>query len=241
MDKKAIAILKHYKHIIENREFDEYDILSFLIFIREMITKNSFPYIYEFCNFIAHRERNCGIVYGSIKVQSKMKSKKYAYDIEKLEELISEEKYDELDSELKKSFGKKNIERVCNYKGIDYDKWKDEWINLFKELNINFEEQAIKEITICIFSLSQYAIYSKKGKNGKIDLGHMELIQGKDGSLGLCTMIEQTDSKIVCFMKINEVNMKMYFNSGYITEVVETVRENGILKLVCSKGIILEC
>ena len=40
MDIKEKKMLQHYKNIIENRCFDEYDILGFLIFIRWHLGNN---------------------------------------------------------------------------------------------------------------------------------------------------------------------------------------------------------
>ena len=49
MDLKANFIREHYKKLIENREFDEFDILGFLIFIRSFIKPNKqYPLIEEF-------------------------------------------------------------------------------------------------------------------------------------------------------------------------------------------------
>ena len=39
MDLKAKFMLKNYKELIENRAFNEFDILGFLIFIRSFIYK----------------------------------------------------------------------------------------------------------------------------------------------------------------------------------------------------------
>lgn len=58
MDLKAKFIMEHYKKLIENREFDEFDILGFLIFIRSFIKPNKqYPLIEEFADLVAHRER----------------------------------------------------------------------------------------------------------------------------------------------------------------------------------------
>ena len=54
-------MLEHYKNVIENRSFAEYDILGFLIFIRRHLNKDN-VYIREFADLIAHRERDRGIV-----------------------------------------------------------------------------------------------------------------------------------------------------------------------------------
>lgn len=58
MDLKAESIMNYYRELIQNREFDEYDILEFLIFIRNS-TKSTgkYPFIVEFTDLIAHREK----------------------------------------------------------------------------------------------------------------------------------------------------------------------------------------
>lgn len=66
MDEKEKLILQHYRNKIENRLFDEYDILGFLIFIRRHIS--GFPCVLEFSNLIAHRERDRGIAMECISV-----------------------------------------------------------------------------------------------------------------------------------------------------------------------------
>lgn len=60
MDTKEKLILFHYKKLIENREFDEYDVLGFLIFIRRHI--DEYKNLLEFADLVAHRERNKGTV-----------------------------------------------------------------------------------------------------------------------------------------------------------------------------------
>ena len=53
MDLKANFIMEHYKKLIENREFDEFDILGFLIFIRSFIKPNKqYLLIEEFADLV---------------------------------------------------------------------------------------------------------------------------------------------------------------------------------------------
>lgn len=61
MDKKAQKIMLHYKEILEQHSFDEYDVLGLLIFLRSYIC-DSYPNIMEFSDLVAHRERNKGHV-----------------------------------------------------------------------------------------------------------------------------------------------------------------------------------
>ena len=61
-DKKERFMFEHYKKILEERLFDEYDILGFLIFIRRHISDSEYPYIRDFADLIAHRNRKRGKV-----------------------------------------------------------------------------------------------------------------------------------------------------------------------------------
>lgn len=99
MDEKAIKILEHYKIIIENENFDEYDILGFLIFSRNYLDKN-LKCIGEFTDLIVHRNRDRGIVMNNIKNTIK---NNYAYNEE--------------------------TNKVIDYKGIGEKEWGDEWYN----------------------------------------------------------------------------------------------------------------
>ncbi|MCM1121188.1 MAG: hypothetical protein NC416_01255 [Eubacterium sp.] len=141
MDKKEIDILNHYKNIIEQKEFDEYDILGFLIFIRRHIEKE-YTYISEFANLIAHRERDKAIVMRCISSA--------------------------IDNQYQT---KKDGKTVIGYFGMRYETWVNEWKNLARQYNFSLDKNIIKEITICVFSLAQYTNYDDNhGHTGHIEL-----------------------------------------------------------------------
>lgn len=56
MDLNEKMIFEHYIERIYHNEFDEFDIYSFLILIREHVK----PPLRDIANCIAHRKRNCG-------------------------------------------------------------------------------------------------------------------------------------------------------------------------------------
>lgn len=67
MDEKAKLMMKHYSQIVENRLFDEYDILGFLVFVRDYLKeKGNYPYICDYGDFVAHRNRCKGKVMDAI-------------------------------------------------------------------------------------------------------------------------------------------------------------------------------
>lgn len=134
MNEKEIIILHHYKEIIENRKFDEYDILGFLIFIREKIDKSKCKFIHEFCDLIAHRKRNKGVIKNNIVTA------------------------------INNSYEVNTKKQLKNYQGIKWNSWVKEWNNVSKELDIDIlkEKKILKEITICIMSLAQDTKYYNK-------------------------------------------------------------------------------
>lgn len=137
MDEKENLLMKEYKFKFVNNSFVEYDIYGFLILIRNY-TKNfekSYSYIIEFCDLIAHRERDRGLIMNTISraIESKYKADK---------------------------FGK-----IILVNGIDIKKWKKEWEKLSRSLNLDLTEKNIDEITMCIFSLAHGTIYNNFGNN----------------------------------------------------------------------------
>ena len=164
MDIKEQKMLQHYKNIIENRTFDEYDILGFLIFIRRHL-ENGQKYIRDFADLIAHRERKWGLAVNCIKV-------------------AIDNQYQTEDD------GKK----VKDYHGMDYSIWSHEWKELGLKQNIVINDELIQEITLCIFSLAQHTKYDDKSNHaGKMDLFQgqdnslaLTTSENKPGSLFVC-------------------------------------------------------
>ncbi len=147
LNQKEQLMLSHYSKLLDEFLFDEYDILGFLMLIREHIRKSkSYPCILEFADLIAHHERDQGLVFDAIKT-----AKENGY---------------------KTSDGK----RVIDYKGIDETTWKSEWNQLLTELNISVNKRLLDEITICICSLANGSrYYNKKSRYaGILYLGFTE-------------------------------------------------------------------
>ena len=202
MDDKEILILQHYKYIIENRLFDEYDILGFLIFIRRHI--NNFPCILEFSNLIAHRERNKGIAMDCISV---VQNNEYT--------LV------------------KGSNKVDGYNGIPFETISEELSRIGDLFSIKISEVVIREICVCIFSLSQFTTYRKKEAKGKITLN-----QGANGFLALSTTEGEYDSIYVTFSMVPGIKHINEYPVGIIDVPVQTVRMDGILKLVANDIVI---
>lgn len=205
MDIKEQKMLEHYKQIIENREFDEYDILGFLILIREHLGTES-NYIAEFANLVAHRKRKKGIIIDCITnaINSNYKTKS-------------------------------NSRAVIGYCGMKYETWVKQWKNLGVNFNISISKEIIKEITLCVFSLTQHTLYDdENGHSGKVDL-----FQGKDKSIALVTSENNSHSLFVCFAKFGRYDFVRELSAGYMRKPVETVRENGRLRLLDEDGYII--
>lgn len=131
MDDKAKLILSSYKEILEELKFDELDILGFLIFIRQYINNEKFKFlsIQEFCDLVAHRNRDRGKVMRSI------------------------------ESAHKKNFSVNSLKKIKGSEGIDEKDWENEWRQLFDKFNIKFSNIILKELTLCIISLAQKTQY----------------------------------------------------------------------------------
>ena len=165
MDIKEKQIFQHYADLLEQRLFDEYDILGFLIFIRRHLDKTKYPAIAEVSNLIAHRERNQGIVLDGLK--NAMKNNYMLTPITK---------------------------KVKQFRGISKQRWRREWTELGKDFSIALSNNIISEIMLCIFSLASYTKYKKGKYCGELklfqDLKNNELAlmltEGKKNSLYIC-------------------------------------------------------
>ena len=200
MDSKANFMMEHYKKLIENRDFDEFDILGFLIFIRSFIKPNKqYPLIEEFADLVAHRERKMGKVMECIKNAI---ANNYSYIA--------------------------NSKKIQGYCGINECDWKNEWTKLGSEFHILFNEEILREITLCIFSLAQKTIYNdKNGHKGTIEFDAVS----KSGEIALLTTEGKKDSLFVCFAKYGGYIIDEKYDGVPIKEIVSTFRENGKLKL----------
>lgn len=208
MDEKANQIFEHYKYIIEHRKFNEYEILGFLIFIRNFISRNKYNYIYEFADLVAHRKRDRGIVMDCISN-------------------AIENKYTHI----------KGTNKIEGYNGINEKEWQQQWIEFGNEFNIKIDEYIIKELMLCIFSLAQKALYMKNNKKACIDISTLRIdesislitseIEGK--SLCICFSLYKGykvyknyngifDKKIVYTKRENEI-LKLYRDNECILEV----------------------
>lgn len=210
-DTKEKLILSHYRLVLEERTFDEYDLLGFLIFIRRHINASpgSFPAIKDFSDLIAHRSRDKGRVMDSI---GNAISNNYCI--------------------------KRGTQKVKGFAGIQYASWKKEWITLGNAYSINFTSQAILEITLCIFSLSQYTEH-KRLKDGSVQSGKIDLYQATNGYLALVTNEGTRTSLNVCFFKAGPFVFETRYEAGHVKEPVETIRVEGHLRLKTSNGYII--
>lgn len=140
--KKEAVIWNHYKDLLENNLFDEYDILGLLIFIRRHLDKVKHKYIADCSDLIAHRERDRGVVMECIRA---MMDNNYAVES-----------------------GKKAVK---GYHGITFAEWKNEWLDFAKDFAVTLSDKAICDLVVCVFSLMQGTEYKDgKGHHGRIDL-----------------------------------------------------------------------
>ena len=195
---KDDVMLQHYIDTINQDCFDEYDILDFLIFIRERINKASYQAIYDFCDLMAHRNRDDGRAMQSIRAAI---DNKYATS--------------------------RKTGHVLGYEGIPSHMWEREWNQLAAEYHFTITPERLNDISLCIISLSQGTKYDDA--NGHH--GEMAIFQNKGGFLSLSTSEGRPDSYHICYFKAGPYKFLVEFEAGYITVPVETIREDGKLRL----------
>ena len=113
--------------------FDEYDILGFLIFIREQTDTSRCHFINKFCNLITRRTRNKGKLKDNILNASKIS---YACD---------------------------KKQKIKRYNGIKWETWVKEWKIVGEQFKINFMKDNKKSIernyNMYYFTGSRYRIF----------------------------------------------------------------------------------
>lgn len=210
MNLKEKNMLAHYKELIENRLFDEYDIHSFLIFIRRHIPTDNFNLIHEISDTIAHTEKDRGII------------------------------HDNIEKCINTNYKKEGGRGIIGYNGCPIESWNKEWKKLMDYFNILVDELILKEITLCIYSLLQDIEYVTKDKAdnkiGKLRL----IINPEYSEILLCTTENHPYSFLVCFTKLADIDLNQTFNEFIKCKPSETFREQGILKLRNEKGIVCE-
>ena len=144
LDAKEKMMISHYSSIFTDYNFDEYDVLGFLIVVRRVIRNNrKYRNILEFADLIAHRERDRGRAYNAMK-----QAIGNQYAIEDKEKTVK------------------------GYNGITEDSWKNEWKKLFNELDILYSKRLMDEITLCVCSLANGSVYRKNEQSiGKMYVG----------------------------------------------------------------------
>ena len=178
MNIKELNNLEHYKYLIENRKFDEYDIMGFLVLIREHINQKKNPMIYDIANGTAHRKRNKGKIYDSMY---------YA---------------------VLNNYSTNKEGHVEGYHGIFNDEWKIECSNLSQQFHIKITHIISIELAICMFSIVHRSEYQTNSKsiNKEISIkGSIEMLTNKD-NLSILTS-DDINKITVCFMKIDNVEI----------------------------------
>lgn len=125
---KRSYLLQRYKPIIENRQFDEIDLIGFLITIRSIVfyEKGKYPNIWEICCFIAHPDRDAGTTQKGF-----LSAKENGYKT------------------------KPGTNIVDKHNGIKEESWYKEWKKLGKDIGFSISKEVIKEISICVLSILQ--------------------------------------------------------------------------------------
>lgn len=151
-NQKEKFVFRVFKELIESDSFDEIDINSFLIYIRSLFEKNdpnTYQYLCDICDFVAHRKRDKGKTADGIKRA--------------------------IANNYKTVNGSNEVE---GFSGIKYNVWKIEWEKLGIELGINFSEAIIKNISICVLSMLQDTVFFMD-KHNQTQIAVLKILQGR--------------------------------------------------------------
>lgn len=204
MDEKEILLMEEYKFKFANNSFVEYDIYGFLILIRNYIRKckKSYFYIIEFCDLIAHRKRDRGLIMNNF---SRAIESRYRAD----------------------KFGK-----IILVNGIDIKKWKKEWEKLSRSLKLDLTEKNIDEITMCIFSLAHGTIYNNFGnkstRKGHKHIGKVKIFRDINNNLYIGVGANRRNSKFFAFAKY-PCKIKNFDDFIYNGELLVRDKENSLI------------
>ena len=213
MNTRGISILFHYKKIIEERTFNEYDVMGFLILIREYIPENKlndtnkyYMSIKDFADGIAHRKRNKGKIFNSFK---EAKDNDYcSYD---------------------------NSPMIKGVNGFNYNYYLEAWRKIGQYFEINMSDKIIKDIMVCVCSLLQFTIYETSTENDCERFGRLCLLINND-QLDLCIIPHDKAKPFICYLLIENINDYLldheYKWNQSVNAPFTTIRKNGQLKLV---------
>jgi len=203
-NQKEKLVFNMFKELIETDTFDEIDISAFLIYIRSLFDKpdkSIYWNLYDICDFVAHRKRDNGKTKDGI-----VKAIDNGYQ----------------------TFSSSN--RIIGYDGIEYGKWKQEWEKLGKELNINFSEKTIKNISICVLSMLQDTVFYKD-RNNQTQIAVFKILQGRE-SIALCSTEKAPNSPYVMYFKVENISFQRKYLTIEINDPLFAKRINGELHLI---------
>ncbi|HAB67013.1 hypothetical protein [uncultured Clostridium sp.] len=231
MNEKEKSDLKHYKYLIENRKFDEYDIVGFLVLIREHIDMNKNPIFHDFADGTAHRKRNQGIIYDCM-----YDAELNCYNLDDKGNIISVKTDINGNPVL---FSKTVDNKIGGYSGLEYIRWEEECNHISSQFDIKITPIIAKELLLCMFSIFHRALIEtdNKSKRKAVSIkGSIELLSGPNNSISLLTS-DDNKKYTACFMKIADVTV---LKTDFLMEAVETFRKNGMLYLKEKDEIILK-
>ncbi len=162
---------------------------------------NQYNYIDEFSDLVAHNIREKGIIFDSLK-----NAKTYGYEVN--------------------SKG-----RIKGYKGLKIETFKNQIKKILRELGINYTKETIKELVVCIFSITQDSEYmltiedGLTGRQGFLYYGKVKcLIDLYYQKLVLLTEECKNSDKLVVFAEVN-INCDSKEENFFIMDQgMETVR-----------------
>ena len=130
---KRDGILYHYIRRFQGMTFDEYDVMGFLIAIRDANLRNNQPELYDFSNIIAHRDRDRGIA------------------------------VDSMSEAIKNDFCQNANGEVLGFNGPKYNKLRNQIEQIGIQYQFITSEVFINDFILCLMSIAQHVVCEQGG------------------------------------------------------------------------------
>ena len=133
--KKMEGVIAHFVKAFNEKTFDEYDVMGFILTIRNDKLKEEQPFLYDFANIVAHRTRTEGIAFNAMK------------------------------KAIDNGFKLNSKGKVLYYNGPSYNCLTKEIKEMAAKYRIDADKRFIKEFILCLIVIAQHTVCEDEKHN----------------------------------------------------------------------------
>lgn len=133
--KKTEGVIAHFVKAFNEKSFDEYDVMGFILTIRNDKLKKEQPFLYDFANIVAHRTRTEGIALNAMK------------------------------KAIDNGFKLNSKGKVLYYNGPSYNCLTKEIKEIAAKYGIDADKCFIKEFILCLMVIAQHTVCEDENHN----------------------------------------------------------------------------